>query len=182
MNREAVLQMPSMGQLGGDGNAQTPSFVRMPFYPTAPYYSTRPNVGYQPRFYGCTVLSTDADYTVNNEAIRIIQFDIPCILIAQNGASVDTVVPANLSGISPLNTFLFRMEYSTGDQLTTAARLASTCVGTMQNPGEIGSSGYVMNPGSSLVIGITPLLPNLRVDITLHCLEARGPSNYTMGR
>jgi hypothetical protein len=182
MNREAVIQMPTMGQLGGDGTAQTPPFVRMPFFPTAPYYSTRPNVGYQGRFYGATVLSTDADYTVGNESIRIVQFDIPCTMIAINASAIDTVVPANLSGINPLNTFLFRMEYSTGDQLMTAARLASTCLGTMENPGEIGGTGYVINPGASLVLGVTPLLANLRIDITLHCLEARGPSNYTMGR
>ena len=180
MNREAVIQMPSMGQLGGD-EPQRPAFVRMPFFPTAPYYSTRPNVGYQPRFYGATVLSTDADYTVNNEAIRIVQFDIPCIMVAINGSAIDSVVPANIT-FNPLNTFLFRMEYSTGDQLMTAARLGSTCLGTMENPGEIGSTGYVINPGASLVLGITPLLANLRIDITLHCLEARGPSNYTMGR
>ena len=41
-----------------------------------------------------------------------------------------------------LNGFLYRMEYTTGDRLNTAARLASACVGTMQNPGEIGGIGY----------------------------------------
>jgi hypothetical protein len=180
MNREAVLQMPTMSEMGGQ-QPNIPSWVRMPFYPTAPYYSTKPNVGYQPRFYGATLAPTDTDFLLNNEALRIVQFDIPCVLVAWTGSALDTAAPGNLSGLNPRDMFLFRAEYSTGDQLTTAARLGSTILGTMANPGEIGSSGYTINPGASLVLGITPLLANLRVDITLICLEARGPTNYTLG-
>lgn len=179
--RTPVIQMPTMSEMGGT-RPQLPPFVRIPFFPTAPYYSTKENVGYQSRFYGATLLSTDTDYTVNTEAIRIVQFDMPCVLVAINGGAFETAVPANLSGINPLNTFLFRMEYSTGDQLMTAARLGSTCVGTQQNPGEIGGYGYTINPGASVVLGITPLLANLRIDIGLVCLESRGPTNYTIGR
>jgi hypothetical protein len=63
----------------------------------------------------------------------------------------------------------------------TAARMASTCIGNQQNPGEIGGYGYTINPGATIVLGITPLLADQRIDITLVCLEARGPSNYTLG-
>ena len=180
-NREAVIEMPGMGQMGGS-DPKLPPFVRMPFYPTAPYYSTRSNVGYSPRFYGATLAPADADFQLNGEALRIIQFDIPCVLVAWAGSAIDTVTPANLSGLNPRDMFLFRAEGSTGNQLTTGARLASTVLGTMENPGEIGSSGYVLNPGSTLILGFTPLLANLRCDVTLICLEARGPSNYTLGR
>jgi hypothetical protein len=53
----------------------------------------------------------------------------------------------------------------------------------MENPGEIGGSAYNLDSGASLVLGITPLanLPaNMRIDITLVCLEIRGPTNYNM--
>jgi hypothetical protein len=51
----------------------------------------------------------------------------------------------------------------------------------MENPGEIGGTGYVIQPGAGVVLGITPLIANLRIDITLFCMEQRGPTNYTRG-
>jgi hypothetical protein len=180
MQREAVIQMPNMSELGGAQPTQ-PAFVRMPFFPTAPYYSTRPNVGYQTRFYGATVLTTDSDYSQNSEAIRIVQFDMPCTLVAINGACFRNNAAAFPAGYVGNDTYLFRVEYSTGDKLMTAARIASTVLGTQENPGEIGGYGYTINPGASVVLGITPLLADQRIDITLVCLEARGPSNYTLG-
>lgn len=180
MDRSAVINMPTSAQLGGEG--QVP-FVRFPFFPTAPWYSTNPNVGYQVRFYSTTLQATEPDYLVNSEAIRNIQFDIPCRLIAINGAAVNTAALGNSVGaLSTVNmnlTYLFRMEYTTGDKLHTAARLASTVVGTMENPGEIGGHGYNIDQGASVALGITPLIANLRIDVTLVCLELRGPRNFT---
>ena len=179
--RQPVIQNPNMEQLGGV-HPGAPAFVRMPFFPTAPYYSTRPGVGYQTRFYGTTLLGTDDDYTVNSEAIRIVQFDMPCVMVAINGGAFNTAVGNALpNGVMPNDCYLFRMEYTNGDKLMTAARLASTCIGTQENPGELGGSGYTINPGASVVLGITPLIEDLRIDITLVCLEARGASNYTLG-
>lgn len=180
VQRDPVIQMPNMAQLGGQ-QPNVPAFTRAPFYPTAPFYSTRNNIGYQPRFYGASLITGETDYSVGTEALRIVQFDMPCTIVAINGGALDTDDVTTLSGINPLSTFLFRVEYSTGDKLMTAARLASTCIGTQENPGEIGNSGYTIQPGASVVLGITPLLADLRIDITLVCLEARGPSNYTVG-
>ena len=59
--RQALLAMPSAGQLGGPGPVP---FVRYPFFPTAPFYSTNPNVGYQTRFYSTGIQYTDPDYSV----------------------------------------------------------------------------------------------------------------------
>ena len=180
--RSAVISMPNAAQLGGE---QPLPFVRFPFYPTSPWYSTNPNVGYQVRFYGATLLSTDLDFAVNTESIRTVQFDIPCRLIAFNGAAVDTAV----GGIVTLNennmnlTYLFRAEYTSGDRLHTQARLASTVVGTDRNPGEIGGHGYNIDQGASLQLGITPLFGApiaIRIDITLVCLEMRAPRNYSI--
>ncbi len=180
-NTQAKIHMPNVGQLGGKGEVP---FVRFPYYPTSPFYSTNPNVGTQTRFYGATLLNTDPDYTAGTESIRIIQFDIPVRLIAINAAATDpaTVVTSAAPALNMLNSFLFRVEYTTGDRLMTAARLASTVVGTQENPGEIGGTGYTIDQGASLVLGITPLAnapANFRIDITLVCLEIRGQSNFT---
>jgi hypothetical protein len=118
--------------------------------------------------------------------IRTVQFDIPCRLIAINARAVDPVTLA--TNAAPAedcnNCWLFRIEYTTGDKLMTAARLASTVVGSMENPGEIGGLGYTIDQGASLVLGITPLAnapANFRIDISLVCLEIRGASNFTQG-
>jgi len=182
--RSAVISMPNAAQLGGE---QPLPFVRFPFYPTSPWYSTNPNVGYQVRFYGATLLSTDLDFAVNTESIRTVQFDIPCRLIAFNGAVVDTGGIAAINETNMNLTYLFRAEYTSGDRLHTQARLASTVVGTDRNPGEIGGHGYNIDQGASLQLGITPLFgPGagltgpVRWDITLVCLEMRAPRNYSI--
>lgn len=176
-NTSARLQMPTMADLGGRNN--TP-WVRFPFFPTSPYTSTDPNVGTQVRYYGASLTSGDSDVTTNSESIRTVQFDIPCRLVAINAACVDTNTTATTYE-NLLNCFLFRVEYTTGDKLHTAARLASTVCGSMENPGEIGSVGYTIDQGASVILGITPLgnLPtNYRIDITLVCLEIRGNRNF----
>jgi hypothetical protein len=174
--RQALVSMPTSAQLGGGG---VQPFVRFPFYPTAPWYSTDVNVGYQVRMYSTGLASTEADYTVNQESIRTVQFDLPCRLIAINGAS-NNIAGANTVTQQNMNLmYLFRSEYTTGDRLQVAARLATTVVGTGQNPGEIGGHGYNIDQGATLLIGLTPLVASLRIDITLVCLEMRGPRNFS---
>ena len=105
------------------------------------------------------------------------QFDIPCRLIAINGAAFNTNTLLPVSN----DNYLFRLEYTTGDKLHTASRLASTVVGSAERPGEIGGAGYTIDQGASVILGITPLVQNLRIDITLVCLEMRGPRNFQRG-
>ena len=174
--RSAVLAMPSAAQLGGDDPVP---FVRFPFYPTSPWYSTNPNVGYQVRDYSTGILSTDADFAINTEMIRTVQFDLPCRLVAINGASVATGGAA-ISAEDMNLQYLIRVEYTTGDKLHTAARLADTVVGRGMFPGEIGGHGYNIDGGASLQVGITPLRTNIRIDITLVCLEIRAPRNFNI--
>jgi hypothetical protein len=80
--------------------------------------------------------------------------------------------------------YLFRSEYTTGDRLQVSSRLASTVLGTAKSPGEIGGHGYNIDQGATLILGITPLivaaaLSTVRIDITLVCLEMRGPRNFS---
>ncbi len=188
----ARLSMPTAGEMGGNRPAP---WIRFPFFPTAPYYSTNPNVGYQVRYYSAGILSTDGDVTLGAESIRTVQFDIPCRVIAINGSLAYTSAPPAAAGPfgrgvnNPLDLFLFRAEYTTGDRLHTTSRLASTVIGTAENPSEIGGTGYTIDQGGSLILGITPLSSindgggtAWRIDITLHCLEMRGSSNFVGGR
>ena len=182
------IQMPFAQDMGGT-NPSMPPFVRSPYYPTAPFYSTDPNVGYQTRFYSTGIVYNTDYTTANSEVVRRVQFDLPCRLIAVNGASIpltvtggDDVNLTDMSGLDPRDFFLFRMEYTTGDQITVSPRLGSNVLGTNEgNQGELGGVGCTINAGGSLVIGITPLYRNLRIDITLVCLEMRGASNFTRG-
>ena len=179
INNGAMIRMPSLQDLGGQ-NAQP--WVQYPFFPTAPFISTNPNVGRQVRFYGSTVLYSDSDYNVNSEAIRTIQFDIPCRVIAINAGGAYYDDAGNIKslplGYTLLDLFLFKVEYTTGDKLHTASRIARSSVGTAQNPGELGGVGYTVDQGASLQLFITPLIENLRIDVTLHCLEIRGQRNF----
>lgn len=177
--RSAVISMPSSAQLGGP---QPLPFVRFPFFPTSPWYSTNPNVGYQVRYYGTNLLSTDSDFQVGSESLRTVQFDIPCRVIAFNGASCRLSDPDD--GTITVNNmnllYLFRAEYTTGDKLHTAARLAATVVGGGSDPGEIGGHGYNIDQGASLQLGIIPLVADIRIDITIQVLEMRAPQNFNI--
>jgi hypothetical protein len=182
--RSAVISMPSSAQLGGQ---QPLPFVRFPFFPTAPWYSTNPNVGYQVRYYSTGLLSTDSDFVVGGESIRTVQFDLPWRVIAFNGASVRLTDPldqdtgrAPITTINMNNLYLFRVEYTTGDKLHTFARLASTVIGSGSEPGEIGGHGYNVDQGASLQIGITPLVDDIRIDVSIVCLEMRAPQNFNI--
>jgi hypothetical protein len=179
--RSAVVAQPSSAQLGGDGPLP---FVRFPFYPTSPWYSTNPNVGYQTRFYAAVRLSsTDSDFVVGSEAIRNVQFDLPCRVVAINGAAASVDDDPVGSGINEQNMNLLydiRVEYTNGDKLTTLPRIAASIVGTARNPGEIGGHGYNVDQGATLLVGITPRVTDIVVDITFVCLEMRGPRNYTV--
>lgn len=180
--RSAVISMPSSAQLAGEGPLP---FVRFPFFPTAPWYSTNPNVGYQTRYYSTRLSSTDADFIVGGETIRPIAFDIPARVVAINGAAFSNAEDPLAAGITEQNMnllYLFRAEYTQGDKLHVFSRLASTVVGTAKNPGEIGGHGYNIDQGATLLCGITPLVSDIFIDITLVCLEMRGPRNFTIQR
>lgn len=175
--RQSLTNMPSAAQMGGE---QPVPFARFPFYPTAPWYSTNPHVGYETRFYSTGVLFSDADYAVGTESLRTVMFDIPVRLIAINGAAIDATGAVTYTEDSMNLQYLFRLEYA-NMRLHTQARLAATVVGVMKYPGELGGHGYNVDQGASVQVGITPLTTNLRIDITLVCLEMRAPRNFSIG-
>ena len=46
--------------------------------------------------------------------------------------------------------------------------------------GGVGGHGYNIDQGATLICGITPLVANLRIDITFVCLEMRAPRNFAI--
>lgn len=171
----AMTFQPDLPDMAGT-DPKFPAWYRMPFFPTAPFHSTNPRTGYTIRYYSGGLLNG----TVNTEALVTVQFDLPCRLIAINGAAFSTAAGNALPvGVGPRDCWLFRLEYTTGDKLQISQRLASTVVGSAEKPGELGGPGFTINQGATVTLGITPLIANLRIDVTLHCMEMRGERNFT---
>lgn len=174
----ALPVMPDMPDMGGQQQGR-PAWISRPFYPTAPLFSTNPYVGHQVRYYSTELLSTESDYAVGSESIRTVPFDIPCRLVAINGAAFPVQAGnAFPSGIGPRDCWLVRLEYSQGDKLHVTQRLASTYVGTAQRPGEIGAQGWTIYGAGTVTIGITPLIASLTIHVVLVCLETRARTNH----
>lgn len=171
--REAVLQMPRLNQLGGQ---DYPKWVRYPFFPTAPFQSTDPNVANQIIYYSGSLVNG----TANSESTINVAFDLPVRIVAINGSAVTTDDSGLPVGRDPRDTFLFRMEYASGAvRLHVSARLGSTVVGTASRPGELGGAGVTVDSGGTVILAITPLMSNLRIEISLHCVMILGPRNFT---
>lgn len=165
--------------------AQTPApdpdsgIYQRPFWPTAPRYYR--GSGKITRDYSTGVLPTDQDYVVGSEMARTIRFDIPCTVTCYLGGAFPTQLGnAFPVGIGPLDCWMFRAEYSSGEKWQISSRLANNIVGTGQRPGEVGGDGNDIDMGGSLQVYITPLLPNLKIDLTVKCLEQRGKRNFTI--
>lgn len=170
-----MLSQPGVQDLAGR-QPGVPPWYRMAFFPTAPFYSTNPQVGYATRFYSGGVINAD----VGQEAISTVIFDLPCRIIAINGSAFSTAAGNALPvGVGPRDCFLFRAQYANGERIHTESRIASSVVGTSERPGELGGAGWTINQGASIQLIITPLIANLRIDITLHCLEMRGDANFS---
>lgn len=163
--------------------AYPPPFVRVPFFPTAPWYSTNPNIGYQTRLYGLSVSSSESDYVVGSEMTRSMQFDLPCRIVAIQGAAASEADDPIASGVTEQNmNLLWKISIisNIGDKYVTLPRIAAQVVGTARNPGEIGGHGHNVDQGSTLQIGITPLADELAIDVTFVCLEMRAPTNFVV--
>jgi len=153
-------------------------YYRRSFYPTAPLYFNE--AGKLTRYYSTGLLPTDPDYVVNSASPRTVRVDLPCILVAVNGGAFNTAAGnAFPVGLGPRDCWLVELRYGNNNEaLTIAPRLANNVVGTAERPGEIGGDGWVIDGGAFLTVSITPLLPDLRVDVSLVMLEQRGSRSY----
>lgn len=178
---------PTMAQVPGAALPVMPLFQDLAakgvefdrFYPTQPALL---KAGHgMSRFYSTGIVAGDASYAVGSEAPLLVRVDFPCTLIAMQGAAFNTddeTDNALPQGVGPRDCWLVSIKSSANDFYTVSPRLASTVVGTGELPGEVGYSGWVFDGGAGCVVGITPLLPNLRIDLTLVMLEQRGQTNF----
>ena len=162
----ALLDPPSMMQRAKNGVY----YARQPVFEPRPWLAVDPGVGSQPRRYVTGITGEPA----NTEVISTIQIDIPGCIYALTGAAYDTV--GNTS--AGLDQFLVRFEHSTGDRLDTIEALGSALLGTAQFPALIGGVGWNFDRGSTIRVGITPLVANLRIDVVCWMIEQRGPMNW----
>lgn len=168
----ASLNPPSRAEMGGRGQ-NLPPFMRTNVYPPQLLLSTNSQVAAQTRFYTTGILNQ----AVNVQAVANIQFDIPAIIYGMSAAVQDTGAPG--IGTVGLNGFTVSLEHSNGDRITTNQALGGCIFGTASEPQLIGGNGIVFDRGSTLVINVTPLLANLRIDFNFFAIEQRGPRNLT---
>jgi hypothetical protein len=169
----AAINMPTRASMAGQGTA-LPPYMRVPVWPPQLLLSTNRLVGHQTRDYTGGVLNA----ALNAEAVAAIQFDIPCIIYALTASAVTTDQAVFVNGLTPLDSFLIALEHSNGDRLTAGqARLGSTICGSAQRPRMVGGNGWVFDRGSTLIVRITPLQANLRIDFVVETIEERGPTN-----
>lgn len=128
----------------------------------------------QPRLRTITVTNQAANTEVNS----FVQVDIPSTVYALSAAAATTDASALPVGRASLDTFRVRFEHNTGDRLTPTAGLGSAICGTAQFPAKIGGAGWVFDRGGTVLVGVTPLVANMTIDVTLWIIEIRGPSNY----
>jgi hypothetical protein len=114
----------------------------------------------------------------NNSQPRVIQFDIPTCVYALSASAVSTADATTYTGINPRDLFTLSFENTNGDRFTTAPALASTICGSGSDPRLIGGVGWLFDRGGSLLVTVTPLVDNLRIDVNLISIEIRGPANY----
>lgn len=160
--------------MGGRGQ-QLPPFMRTNIYPPQILLSTNSQVAAQTRMYTTGIINQAAGV----QAVASIQFDIPAIIYACTAAVQDTAAPALATNSNGLDIFTVGLEHSNGDRITTNAALGSCIFGTGSEPSLIGGNGIVFDRGSTLVINVTPLIANLRIDFNFFAIEQRGPRNLT---
>lgn len=168
----ASLNPPTRAEMGGRGQ-NLPPFMRTNIYPPQVLLSTNSQVAAQTRLYTTGILNQ----TANVQAVASIQFDIPAIVYAMTAATTNTAAPGIVT--NGLDGFTVSLEHSNGDRITTNQALGSCIFGTAAEPSLIGGNGLVFDRGSTLVINVTPLSANLRVDFNFFAIEQRGPRNLT---
>ena len=167
----ASLNPPSNAQRAQQG---TPWYREQVFYPT-PWFPAGQNIGLQLRIRPLTILNQAAGANV----LQTIQFDIPTSVYAITAAAVDTTGAALPVGLSSLDTFTVQFQHTNGDLYSTLPALGSPVCGDGGNFALLGGPGWSQDRGTSILVTAQPLRANLRIDIVLWGIEARGPANYS---
>ena len=83
-----------------------------------------------------------------------------------------------VAGLDPLDTFTIQFQHTNGDLYMTLPALGGTVLGAGSEPVLLGGPSWAQDRGTSILVTIQPLRANLRIDVCLWAIEARGPANY----
>ncbi len=121
----------------------------------------------------------------NDTYRETLQFDTPTTIYAVSAGTFYTDITTDMAVGTQvfwqaLNTFTIKLSrVNGGELLTTAEGLGGSICGTAQFPAMIGCGGWMFNNGGSLLVNMTSLVDDQRVDVNLWTCEIRGPANYT---
>ena len=167
----ASLNPPSNAQRAQQG---IPWYREQVLYPT-PWFPKGQNIGLQLRIRPLSVVNQAA----NVDVLQTIQFDIPTSVYAISAAAIDTTGAALPAGLDPLDTFSIQFQHTNGDLYMTLPALGSTVTSGGGEVTLLGGPAWAQDRGTSILVTVQPLRANLRIDIVLWGIEARGPANYS---
>lgn len=166
----ASLNPPSNAQRAQQG---TRFYREQVYYPT-PWFPAGQNIGLQLRIRPLSVVNQPA----NVDVLQTVQFDIPSTCYALSASAIDTTGAALPAGLDPLDTFTIQFQHTNGDLYMTLPALGGTVLGAGSEPVLLGGPSWAQDRGTSILVTIQPLRANLRIDVCLWAIEARGPANY----
>lgn len=156
----------------------------VPAYPPFVRMANDPNIVYFPRF---RTLTFGGNGVAAAQTTQQFQFSLPTIILARTAAAIDASGAGLPVGRDSLDTFAVQFA-RTGSQSDlvdaggggaanpTFNALGSALLGTARLPGFFQGNGYFVDTGGFLNVTCQILINNIRVDITIWCLEEYGPS------
>lgn len=148
-------------------------YRRVPIYPPFANLAADPRVVYmtrvRPFFFGGAVAA-------GVQPPQQAAFSQPTIVYARSAAAIEATGGALPVGRGSLDTFSSFMARTNGDSIdgTNTPILGSAILGTAGLPALYACNAIFFNAGSTLMINLTTLLANIRVDIVLWTIEEYG--------
>lgn len=113
----------------------------------------------------------------NTEQIARMGFDTPSIGYVLCASVRKTDSSAFPVGYNPLDLFRIRFENTSNFRFQTQAAMGGSIVGTAQRPRYLSGPGWGFTTGTTLIIGVTPLIALLEIDVVVYTLDLTGPGN-----
>lgn len=157
----------------------------VPAYPPFVRLANAPGIIYFPKFR--TVTFHGNGTAANQSQTQTFTFTQPTIIIARTAAAIDASGAALPVGRNSLDTFTGQMfragsfqDFIDGGGGTNTGPMApvlgSAIFGTAAQPALIPGNGLFVENGSFMNVTVVNLIANVRVDVTLWCIEEFGPA------
>lgn len=155
-------------------------YRRVPVWPPFANLAADNRIAYQVRFRWITFGGNGI--VAGPQAPQPWLFSQPTIIIGRVAAAVDdsgAALPVGRQGLDCFTSFWVRIGGNDAIDATQPAMgtpmLGSALYGTAQLPALMPGNGLFFDRGSALQANVTTLLPNIRADIGIICLEEYGP-------